>query len=46
MTGYSGNTLHVNDPGFNTDNYDISDVVAAGVYVRTGRALLKKGFLK
>jgi len=45
MTGYSGDTLYVNDPGFNTGSYAVSDVVAAGVYVHSGRLLLKKGFL-
>lgn len=35
MTGHSGNTLHVNDPGFSVSSYDLSDVVAAGVYRHT-----------
>lgn len=41
MTGHSGNTLSVNDPGFNQGSYDLSEVVAAGVYHRTGAASLQ-----
>jgi len=42
-TGMGSNgAINVNDPGFNQGQYDINDVVAAGVYVRTGA---KKGFL-
>ena len=33
MTGYKGNTLYVNDPGYNTDSYNLNDVVRAGVYI-------------
>jgi len=36
MTGHSGNTLHVNDPGFSVTSYSLNDVVAAGVYHRKG----------
>lgn len=32
MTGHSGHTLHVNDPGFPDTSYALSDVVQAGVY--------------
>jgi len=39
MTGHSGNTLKVNDPGFSVSSYSLNDVVAAGVYQR------KKGLL-
>jgi len=40
MTGHSGDTLHVNDPGFSVSSYSLSDVVAAGVYKRTKKVLL------
>jgi len=36
MTGHSGDTLHVNDPGFPSTSYALSDVVAAGVYSHKG----------
>lgn len=35
MTGYSGNTLYVNDPGFSVNSYQMNDVVRAGAYERT-----------
>jgi len=42
MTGHSGNTLHVNDPGFSVSSYNLNDVVAAGVYKRTKKVLLSE----
>ena len=33
-TGISGNTFHVNDPGYNVGSYSASQVVRAGIYRR------------
>jgi len=37
MTDYTGNTLYVNDPGFSVSSYDLSNVVRAGIYTRSGK---------
>jgi len=34
MKGYSGDTIYVNDPGYNTDRYNLGDVVTSGVYTK------------
>ena len=36
MTGYSGSTIYVNDPGFSVTSYALSGVGQAGAYTRTG----------
>jgi len=36
MTGHSGNTLSVNDPGFSVSSYNLNDVVKAGVFSKRG----------
>lgn len=37
MTGYSGDTLYVNDPGFAKSSYGLGEVAAAGVYWKRNR---------
>lgn len=37
MTGHSGNTLMVNDPGFTKTSYQVSEVTRFAIYTKSGK---------